>query len=86
MVDPRGGAYTLGLGLIGQLALIPHADTWSEDKRHRTMQLAPRGVPVLAIDDRTAAVRSPEGSWSATGAGHVRVWLDRQEQTLDALP
>jgi cyanophycinase len=86
MVDPRGGAYTLGLGLIGQLALIPHADTWSEDKRHRTMQLAPKGVPVLAVDDRTAAVRSPEGTWRAAGAGNVRVWLDGRDHTLDALP
>jgi cyanophycinase len=86
MVDPRGGAYTLGLGLIGQLALIPHADTWSEDKRQRTMQLAPKGVPVIAIDDRTAVVRAPEGIWRAGGAGHVRVWLDGHEQTLGALP
>jgi cyanophycinase len=86
MVDPRGGAYTLGLGLIGQLALIPHADTWSEDKRHRTLQLAPKGLPVVAIDERTAVVRSPEGAWRASGTGHVHVWLDGQERDLSALP
>jgi cyanophycinase len=86
MVDPRGGAYTLGLGLIGQLALIPHADTWSEDKRHRTLQLAPKGLPVVAIDERTALVRSPEGTWRGAGAGHVQVWLDGHEQELSSLP
>ena len=86
MVDPRGGAFTLGLGLIGQLALIPHADTWSEDKRHRTLQLAPKGLPVVAIDERTALVRAPAGTWQGSGAGNVRVWLDGRERDLDVLP
>jgi cyanophycinase len=86
MVDPRGGAYTLGLGLIGQLALIPHADTWSDEKRHRTLQLAPQGVPVVAIDERTALVRSPDGRWDGRGAGAVQVWVDGQEESLAALP
>ena len=85
-VDLRGGAFTLGLGLIGQVAVIPHADTWSEDKRHRTLQLAPKGLPVVAIDERTAVVRSPEGAWRASGTGHVHVWLDGQERELSALP
>lgn len=86
MVDPRGGAFTLGLGLISQLTLIPHADTWSEDKRHRTLQLAPRQLPVVGIDERTALLLSPEGRWRAAGAGEVKVWLDNTERGLDALP
>ena len=45
MVDPRGGAFTLGLGLIAQLAVIPHHDTWSEDKAKRTLRIAPDGLP-----------------------------------------
>ena len=43
MVDPRGGALTLGLGLLEQLAVIPHHDTWSEDKAKRTLRIAPDG-------------------------------------------
>jgi cyanophycinase len=86
MVDPRGGAYTLGLGLIGQLALIPHADHWSEDKWHRTLQLAQAGLPVVGIDERTALVREPDGTWRASGAGRVQVWVDGREAALDALP
>jgi len=85
-VDLRGGAFTLGLGLIPQVAVIPHADTWSEDKRHRTLQLAPKGLPVVGIDERTALLRSPAGIWSADGAGKVRVWVDAAERDLDALP
>jgi cyanophycinase len=86
MVDPRGGAFTLGLGLIGELALIPHADHWSDDKWHRTLQLAQAGLPVVGIDERTALVREPDGTWRAAGAGTVRVWTDGEEATLDALP
>jgi cyanophycinase len=86
MVDPRGGAFTLGLGLIGQLALIPHADQWSEDKTHRTRQLAPAGLPVVGVDERTALVRRRDGTWQARGAGDVHVWVDGQPAGLDALP
>jgi cyanophycinase len=85
-VDLRGGAFTLGLGLVPHMALIPHADTWSEDKRHRTLQLAPKGLPVVGVDERTALVRSPAGTWSAEGAGKVHVWVDAAERDLDALP
>src|SRR5436309_6689345 len=35
MVDPRGGAFTLGLGLVEQLALIPHHNQWDEDQASR---------------------------------------------------
>lgn len=86
MVDPRGGAFTLGLGLIQQLALIPHADTWSEDKRHRTLQLAPPGLPVVGIDERTALLHDPDGTWRAAGPGSVTVWLEGTERSLDVLP
>jgi cyanophycinase len=86
MVDPRGGAFTLGLGLLPQLALICHDDTWSDDKRHRTLQLAPADLPVVGIDERTALVRSPDGTWRAEGAGQVHVWLAGEERPLDTLP
>ena len=86
MVDPRGGAFTLGLGLISQLALIPHHDTWSEDKARRTIKLAPPGLPVVGIDERTALLRSPDGLWSVAGAGRVVVFVDGHEAGIDALP
>lgn len=85
-VDLRGGAYTLGLGLISQMAVIPHANTWSEDKRHRTLQLAPKNLPVVGIDERTALLRSPAGTWSTAGPGTIHVWLNNTETTLAALP
>jgi cyanophycinase len=86
MVDPRGGAFTLGLGLLTQLALIPHHDTWSEEKAKRTFELAPPGLPVVGIDEKTAVIRRPDGSWSVEGAGRAVVFVDGHEAGLDALP
>jgi cyanophycinase len=86
MVDPRGGAFTVGLGLIGQIGLVPRLDTWTDDKLHRTLQLAPAGLPVIGVDQRTAVLRDPDGTWRAEGVGDVTVWLDRDEASLEALP
>ena len=86
MVDPRGGAFTLGLGLLAQVAIIPHHDTWSPEKAKRTIILAAKGVPVVAIDERTALIRSCDGAWSVDGVGSVVVFQDGHEAGLEALP
>ena len=86
MVDPRGGAFTVGIGLIAPLAVVPHANTWSDDKLHRTQVLAPKDTPVVGIDERTALIRDADGTWSASGAGSVRVWLGGHPAELDVLP
>lgn len=85
-VDPRGGAFTLGLGLLAQVAVVPRADTWSEDKLHRTLQLTPAGVALAEIDERTALIRDPDGTWRTAGVGAVSVWLDGKETTPADLP
>jgi len=85
-VDPRGGAFTLGLGLVPQLAVVPRADTWSEDKLHRTLQLTPAGVTLAEVDERTALIRDADGTWRTAGVGAVSVWLDGAEADLSALP
>lgn len=82
MVDPRGGAFTLGLGLVAPLAVVPHYSGWSEEKTRRTMELAPKDVSILAIDERTAAIRDSEGNWRAAGAGRVHVFMNGQEWPL----
>jgi len=86
MVDPRGGAFTLGLGLLAQVAIIPHHDTWSPEKAKRTITLAAKGVPVVAIDERTALIRGRDGTWSVDGVGSVVVFQDGHEAGLEALP
>jgi cyanophycinase len=66
--------------------VIPHANTWSHEKARRTFELAPQGCAVVGIDEQTAVVRSPDGTWTASGAGHVAVWIDGQDSPLSALP
>ncbi len=86
MVDPRGGAFTLGLGLVRQLGVIPHHNTWSPDKEHRTLQLAAKGLAIVGIDEATALIRSADGGWRTAGAGDVEIFVDGAPAGLDALP
>ncbi|MGH9093721.1 MAG: Type 1 glutamine amidotransferase-like domain-containing protein, partial [Acidimicrobiales bacterium] len=68
MIDPRGGALTLGLGLVRHLAVLPHADTWSPEKAQRTVDLATGHLRIAAVDERTALLRNPDGTWRVAGA------------------
>ena len=82
MVDSRGGAFTVGLDLLARLTVIPRYDAWSEDKWHRTVRLAPAGMTVLGIDERTAAIWNGD-EWSAAGAGAITVYRDGRRIELD---
>ena len=86
MVDPRGGAYTLGLGLIPGLAVIPGHDTWSEDAAHRTLTMSPPALVVAGIDGRTALLRDPDGTWRSEGTGEVVVFRGGVPADLGAIP
>ena len=85
MVDPRGGAFTLGLGLLAGLAVIPAHDHWSEDAAHRTRKMSPPNLVLAGIDERTALLRRPDGSWEVAGAGEVAVFVGGRPAGLDAL-
>ncbi|MGH9098966.1 MAG: Type 1 glutamine amidotransferase-like domain-containing protein [Acidimicrobiales bacterium] len=92
MVDPRGGALTVGLGLVEGLAVVPLAGDLQDDphteKLHRSVLLAPAGVPVVGIPGRTAVLRDPDGHWRSAGQGEPLVFLDGHKATagLEALP
>jgi cyanophycinase len=83
MVDSRGGAFTVGLGVVSRLSVIPRVEEWSRDKVHRTVELAPGGLSLVGVPTRTALIREPDGSWRAEGAnvGDVRVFIDGQPAT-----
>lgn len=92
MVDPRGGALTVGLGLIGGLAVFTHYGDAAEDahgeKLHRSVTLAPAGLPVVGLPERSALIRDPSGAWRTAGADAPSVFVDgaRAERGLEALP
>jgi cyanophycinase len=87
MVDPRGGALTVGLGLVTGLAVVPHFGDVDQDahgeKLHRSVALAPEGLPVVGIPTRSALLREPSGRWRASGA--VTVFVDGAPADLSAL-
>jgi cyanophycinase len=80
MVDPRGGALTVGLGLVDGIAVVPLVGDLGDDphgeKFHRAVLLAPVGVPVVGIPGRTAVLREPDGSWRSAGQGVPEVYVD----------
>jgi cyanophycinase len=86
MVDPRGGAYTVGLGLIENLAFLPHAGPGVADTHRRSFELAGEGLVLAAVAEETALLRDPGGAWRIGGGGSVTVFVDGQEKGLDALP
>ena len=51
MVDVRGGAFTVGLGLTDDLAMISRANTLSAERISRTVRLAPPGLLVAPADE-----------------------------------
>jgi cyanophycinase len=80
MVDPRGGALTVGLGLVDQLAVVPHFGDGTDDihgqKLERTVALAPDGLPVIGLPERTALLRDHDGTWRHEGAAPPVVFLN----------
>lgn len=65
MVDPRGGAYTVGLGVVGELALITESETWSPERLARSRSLA--NVTVVELPTGAALI-SRQHKWHLYGA------------------
>jgi cyanophycinase len=74
MVDPRGGAYTVGLGVVRNLAVFPYHGTAADHLRERSIDLLPRNATLVGVDEQTALVLGPDGGWTARGAGAVTVY------------
>ncbi len=85
MVDPRGGAFTVGLGLIRSLAVVPHHVGELTAQLRRTLALSPPGCAIAALGERTALVREPDGTWWHEGLGRVEIFVDGEPAGLEAL-
>jgi len=91
MVDPRGGAYTVGLGVVSNLAVFPHHGTAARHLRERSIDLLPRGAVLAGIDEETALIKRG-AVWAVVGAGAVTLYgADGSERytsgaTVEGLP
>jgi cyanophycinase len=83
MTDPRGGAFTIGLGLVAPMSVVPHAEQWKPDLLRRMLSLASHGVPVVSLTTGSAVVHR-NGAWEAIG--DVSVQLDGLAVGLTVLP
>src|SRR5262245_53512315 len=81
MVDPRGGAYTVGLGVVRNLAVFPYHGTAADHLRERSIDLLPSGATLVGIDEQTALIRDPGAAWRVAGAG-VGTLYDGRQTTL----
>lgn len=73
MVDPRGGAYTVGLGVVKNLAVFPYHGSAAAHLRERSIDLLPRTAILAGIDEETALIKGADG-WSVAGAGTVTLY------------
>jgi cyanophycinase len=87
MVDTRGGAFTVGLGVLPGVAVIARGEQWSPEKVRRTIDLASPDVVLVELPERTAVISDPAtGRWRVAGAGTVAVHRGGRLVTLDDLP
>ena len=86
MVDTRGGAFTVGLGVIPRLAVIARSNLWSPDKIHRTVEMVPRGVSLVELPERTAMILGRDGGWRGAGVGELVVHQADGSASLSDLP
>ncbi len=78
MVDPRGGAFTVGLGLVRNLAAVPA--TASEASTHRrTIALLPAECALVELPPSGAAIRLGDGTWMGIGDPVVSVGRERAD-------
>jgi cyanophycinase len=78
MIDPRGGAYTVGLGVVSGLAVFPYHGSAAEHLRERSIDLLPERAVLAGVDEATALVHGADGGWHVAGAGTVAVYRGRE--------
>jgi cyanophycinase len=79
MIDPRGGAPTVGLGLVRSFTLLSHLggdpDDPKGEKLHRAAALCPPTLPLVALPLGSGLLLGPGGSVEAFGRGGIEVYL-----------
>ena len=73
--------YREALGLVPDIAVIPHLSTFGERWIPSALEAAPDGAILLGIEERTAAV-FVDGSWRVEGPGSVIVITGSDRRTF----
>jgi cyanophycinase len=68
MIDPRGGALALGLGMIQGMAIVCEAEMETPDRHARTKKLA--NVPLVFLPSSSALVRR-SSTWEHVGPSEI---------------
>lgn len=85
MADPRGGAFTMGLGLISPLAFVPHFESYPAERKDRTLKLATRGVAILGVAEGSSVIRLPDGTMSERGKHGASAYIDGKPCTIEEI-
>ncbi len=64
MLDPRGGALALGLGLLRGMTVVPQSETLTHDRQARVRRLT--DVPLVFLPSTSSLVRTDAG-WESVG-------------------
>ena len=64
MIDPRGGAFALGLGIVKGIAAITESEKWPAERLQRTLLLA--NTSLAEVPTGTALINR-SGTWSTHG-------------------
>ena len=64
MLDPRGGALALGLGLLSGMTVVPQSETLTHDRQARIRKLT--DVPLVLLPSTSSLVRTDSG-WESIG-------------------
>jgi cyanophycinase len=84
MRRPQQGGWVKGLGLVPNVAVLPHHEDKDPEETARQLQgQAPPNGTVLGIDARTGCLGRP-GRWRVVGVGRVTVYRDGQWASYQA--
>ena len=68
MIDPRGGALALGLGLVTGMALVTQSEQITPERHARAKKLA--NVPLVFLPSSSALLHTTSG-WESVGSNEI---------------
>ena len=64
--------------------MFPYHGTAADHLRERSIDLLPANAMLVGIDEETALVRDPSGTWRVAGSGRVTVYEAASSTTYES--